>query len=1072
MVRNQILATILVCLLFSLNASGATTVIGTVSDAAGGLLANGTIQFKLSQEGTVTDPLLLLQNPTITCTITTGVITVCSVRGNDEISPAGTVYEVQIFDADGITLLPARNYSITGATWDIGTQTPNPSSVQTGIHGASLHSGDVIPPANQEFGAFYSDFGEIAVPANPGANVRRLFVSSATGQVSVRTNAGTTVSLEAGAGGGATHQIDAVALTSQDPINFLDTPEFDWTNPAAGNLSLAIKAASIDLTTKVTGTLPVGNGGTGTATAFTLGSVVFAGASGVYTQDNANLFWNDTSNRLGIDTALPDSALHIKANIPGTVGSHPAGQLIIQNPANDLTANVVITGYESDASGNPDQQLWYLGNSSSSNQDIILLNRRSANLHLGTNGVARVTVSGGGNVGIGTQAPATSALLELSSTTGALLPTRLTTTQRDALTAVDGMILYNSTDAQTQSRVAGAWVDLGGTGGSSHDILSATHSDTTAAAVTRGGLMVGKLATPKWQLLTVGAANTVLGSDGTDLAWGVTTIAQGGTGQTTANPAMNALSPVTTEGDLVFRNATVNARLARGSDGQCLKSNTTTVVWGSCAGGSSTWIGLSDTPGSFTTLAFYVTNSGASALVVSSLTEDADSINSSKGLEAPSFTGTGNPYIQLPNWTTPTVGGASTGRIVYESATQRLRASLNTAAYSDIALASDNLSLFSATTIAQLATLLSDENFTPGSETSAEGVLDLPDLQGTLGIGSGGTGQTTANAAFNALSPVTTEGDLIYRNATVNARLARGTNGQCLTSNATTIIWGSCAAGSGDEITVNAASTPDAVDLDDADPAAPSEQINIKWQLNTATTPDSVSAYVPILAVADGVGVVASDSGFEPAGASSDLLALLQGCADGEILKWDNTATDWECAADASGGSLTIELSILDSDAVPDASGNVWAEPFNIAATNDNWLRMVWVFNDTGAARDCLHGGFLVPQDYQTGGTASFNPVWSSNVLTNDVEWDLDYRGVGGNDTESFDQATAVESLNANDVAPSAAWERLEIALGITEANLAAGDDVEFMLCRDKSDAGDTLVGDAYLFRLIFSYTN
>lgn len=202
MVRTRIILILLFGLLFALNATPASTVIGTVSDAAGGLLANGTITFKLSQEGTVIDPLLLLQNPTVTCTITTGVITACSVRGNDEISPAGTVYEVQIFDADGITLLPPRNYSITGATWDIGTQTPNPSSVQTGIHGASLHSGDVIPPANQELGAFYFDFGEIAVPANPGANVRRVFTSSVTGQLSVRTNAGTTVSLEAAGGGG------------------------------------------------------------------------------------------------------------------------------------------------------------------------------------------------------------------------------------------------------------------------------------------------------------------------------------------------------------------------------------------------------------------------------------------------------------------------------------------------------------------------------------------------------------------------------------------------------------------------------------------------------------------------------------------------------------------------------------------------------------------------------------------------------------------------------------------------------------------------------------------------------
>jgi hypothetical protein len=59
------------------------------------------------------------------------------------------------------------------------------------------------------------------------------------------------------------------------------------------------------------GTLTVGNGGTGTSTAFTTGSVVFAGASGVYSQDNANLFWDDTNNRLGIATAAPATALHV-----------------------------------------------------------------------------------------------------------------------------------------------------------------------------------------------------------------------------------------------------------------------------------------------------------------------------------------------------------------------------------------------------------------------------------------------------------------------------------------------------------------------------------------------------------------------------------------------------------------------------------------------------------------------------------------------------------------------------------------------------------------------------------------
>ena len=51
--------------------------------------------------------------------------------------------------------------------------------------------------------------------------------------------------------------------------------------------------------------------GTGTSTAFTPGSVVFAGGSGVYTQDNANYFWDDTNNRLGLGTTSPAAMLSL-----------------------------------------------------------------------------------------------------------------------------------------------------------------------------------------------------------------------------------------------------------------------------------------------------------------------------------------------------------------------------------------------------------------------------------------------------------------------------------------------------------------------------------------------------------------------------------------------------------------------------------------------------------------------------------------------------------------------------------------------------------------------------------------
>lgn len=56
---------------------------------------------------------------------------------------------------------------------------------------------------------------------------------------------------------------------------------------------------------------------------------------------------------------------------------------------------------------------------------------------------------------------------------------------------------------------------------------------------------------------------------------------------------------------------------------------------------------------------------------------------------------------------------------------------------------------------------------------------------GTVPIASGGTGQTSAAAAFNALSPTTTKGDLIVDNGSGNGRLPVGGNGQQLVADST-----------------------------------------------------------------------------------------------------------------------------------------------------------------------------------------------------------------------------------------------------------------------------------------------
>lgn len=80
-------------------------------------------------------------------------------------------------------------------------------------------------------------------------------------------------------------------------------------------------------------------------------------------------------------------------------------------------------------------------------------------------------------------------------------------------------------------------------------------------------------------------------------------------------------------------------------------------------------------------------------------------------------------------------------------------------------------------------------NFTAGTITATLNG-NATNVTGTVAILNGGTGQTTASAGFNALSPITTAGDLIIGNGANSAtRLAIGANSYILTSNGTTASW-------------------------------------------------------------------------------------------------------------------------------------------------------------------------------------------------------------------------------------------------------------------------------------------
>ena len=150
-------------------------------------------------------------------------------------------------------------------------------------------------------------------------------------------------------------------------------------------------------------------------------------------------------------------------------------------------------------------------------------------------------------------------------------------------------------------------------------------------------------------------------------------------------------------------------------------------------------------------------------------------------------------------------------------------------------------------------------------------------------------------------------------------------------------------------------------------------------------------------------------------------------------------------------------------------TSDVFAEPQSVKGTNDFFDHLVWVFNDT-STKDTLQfiSPVPVPENYSSG--AKFVVSWDTTATTGDVEWDIDYRAIAAG--ESFDQATAQESLNQNDTAGGSAHLRQDAELSATDGNFASGDLIQGLLSRDGTDAGDTISAAVRVFSFWFEYSD
>lgn len=223
--------------------------------------------------------------------------------------------------------------------------------------------------------------------------------------------------------------------------------------------------------TDVAGVLPLINGGTNKAMTASSGAIVYSDADS-FELDGTHLNWNAAIQQLTLNadgasyTAAPANTIfHTVGNNGATsrlvfdshnsgvngsylLGRHARGTAALPTAVNSGDTLLGVAGIGYGATGYPTNGSAYMLIRAS---ETFTDTSTASNIQFHTTPtgstapVQRVYIESTGHVSIGTSVPAASAKLDIQGTDGALLIPRMTTAQKNALTATAGMTVYDTT---------------------------------------------------------------------------------------------------------------------------------------------------------------------------------------------------------------------------------------------------------------------------------------------------------------------------------------------------------------------------------------------------------------------------------------------------------------------------------------------------------------------------------------------------------------------------------------------------------------------------------------------------